>query len=282
MMSRHDFRGWTALVTGASAGLGEEYARQLAPLLQTAPGDGGRLLLVARREERLAALAAALTTAHPGLAVEVLPVDLSDPAAVSALLPRLAEARIDLLLNNAGLGDSGLFELTPARRAEELLRVNIEALTRLTLHLLPGMVERKRGAIVNVGSVAGFLPLPSRALYAASKAFVNSFSEALYWELRPLGITVTAICPGPVPTEFFHAERRDTSTPPRCDWLHRRLHISAAQAVRESLRTVLAGKPRFVPGGLMRFLSFLLHRVPLALLRVGYCALTPVYTRDRK
>ncbi len=275
----HDFRGWTALVTGASSGLGEEFARQLAPLLNADKSGRGRLLLAARRVDRLRTLAADLAAAHPGLRVEALRADLSDPSEVAALGSRLEGEQIDLLVNNAGLGDQGLFEQSPERRCEEIVRVNVEALTLLTRRLLPGMVARGHGAVLNVGSVAGFLPLPSTALYAASKAFVNSLSEGLHWEVRDAGVTVTALCPGPVPTEFFQAAHRPGPDQGRVIPPPAFLQISAAQTVREALRAVQAGKPRIVTGSVMRAFGLLMRTLPLPLLRLAYGLLTPAYAQ---
>ena len=258
------FAGWTAVVTGASAGLGVEFARQLAPSVS-------RLVLVARRRDRLETLAAELRTAHPTLAVEVEPADLSKPLELAALAFWLREEKIDLLVNNAGLGDMGIFESSAWPRDEAMLRVNVDALTHLTHALLPGMIARRRGAVVNVGSVAGYLPIPTFAVYAATKAYVNSFSEALFWELHGTGVTVTAVCPGPVPTEFFEvAGRKGDGTNGRAMGSPDLVRITAVQAVAEALRASEAGKPRIVPGGWMRFGVWWLSRLPLAALRLGF------------
>ena len=259
------FSGWTAVVTGASSGLGAEFARQLAPRL-----GAGRLILVARRTERLQALATEISGRLPGLILHIETADLGDPAAVGALVSRLAVEGIepDLLVNNAGLGDMGTFADAPPERIEEILRVNVEALTRLIRAWLPGMMARRRGAVVNVGSVAGYLPLPTFAVYAATKAYVNSFSEALHWELRGTNVTVTAACPGPVPTEFSSVARREGSR--RSLNSPSFVRIGAEQAVAEALRAVEKGKPRVVPGVAMRFFTAFIGKLPLWFLRIAY------------
>jgi short-subunit dehydrogenase len=190
--------GSTCVITGASSGIGTEFARQLA-----ARGHG--VFLVARREERLQELAAELARDH-GVRAEVAGCDLDDPAAVEALPGRVAERglEVEVLVNNAGFTTVGDVHLNPDRQLG-MIHVNIEALVALTTAWLPGMTERGRGAVINVASVAGFQPIPVQAVYAATKAFVLSFSEAVSAELRGTGVTMTALCPGPVATEFVAA-----------------------------------------------------------------------------
>lgn len=187
----------SALVTGASAGLGEEFARQLAP-------NCAQLILVARREDRLAALASELRTAHPQLDVLHFAVDLIDSKARSEFLQLLEDhgARPDLLVNNAGMGDFGEFSQAEWERLEAMLELNITALTHLTHSLIPVMRANGYGDILNVSSLASLLPIADFAVYAATKAYVSSFSEAIRIELKDDDINVTALCPGPVHTEF--------------------------------------------------------------------------------
>jgi hypothetical protein len=191
-------KGATALITGASSGIGEEFARQLA-----ARGHG--VVLVARREERLRALADDLERLH-GIRAEAIACDLADPEAVQALPGRVTERGLDVevLVNNAGFTTVGDVHENPDRQLD-MIRVNCEALVALTTAYLPAMVERGRGAVIQVASVAGFQPIPVQAVYAATKAFVRSFSEAVSAELRGTGVTMTALCPGPVATEFLEA-----------------------------------------------------------------------------
>lgn len=181
-----------AVITGASSGIGAALARRLC-------AEGYDLVLVARRAERLSALAEELRAAH-GREVEPLGLDVTDPEAPARLLE--AAPRPDVLVNNAGMGRFG--PVLDAESGEHLrsIRLNCEALTALTLAVLPGMIERRSGTIVNVGSIAGLQPVPYYAVYGATKAFVHSFSEALDAELEGKGVRVVAIAPGPVPTEF--------------------------------------------------------------------------------
>lgn len=184
----------TALITGASSGIGTAFAENLA-------ATGHDLVLVARSKDRMDAIAARLRAAH-GVGVGVIPQDLSLPGAASAVAERLTRP-IDLLVNNAGFGTSGRFEDIDADREHRMLMVNVVALVDLTHALLPGMLERGHGGVINVASTAGFQPGPYFASYAASKAFVLNFSLALWSEYEKRGIRVLAICPGPVETAFF-------------------------------------------------------------------------------
>jgi short-subunit dehydrogenase len=187
----------TTLVTGASGGIGEGFARALA-----ARGDD--LVLVARSTSRLEALAADITAKH-GVRAEVIAADLSDLSAPDAIVAELdvRGISVDTLINNAGFGTHGEFAtLDPQRERDEVI-VNVFAPVALTHALLPPMIERKRGAIVNVASTAAFQPLPYMATYGATKAFVLSFSEALAEEVRRHNVRVVALCPGQTETQFF-------------------------------------------------------------------------------
>src|SRR5438445_5872415 len=197
-----------ALITGASAGIGREFARQLANRSRS-------IVLVARRSERLADLRDELLNRNPNLDVHVRIVDLADKAQIELLIDSLARDKIDvdLLINNAGLGDLGLFATSDPIRNEQMALVNMVALTSLTRHLLPQMIANRRGGILNVSSSAGFLPIPGDAVYAATKAYVTSFSEALRAELRRAGVSVCAVCPGPVRTEFQEVAKRPGGQP---------------------------------------------------------------------
>jgi short-subunit dehydrogenase len=187
-----------AVVTGASSGIGAEFARQLA-----ARGHG--VFLVARREDRLRELASEIERDH-GVRAEIAAVDLGDAADRHKLPGLIARRELDVavLVNNAGFTTVGDVHLNPDRQLG-MVRVNVEALVDLTTQWLPGMVERGAGAVINVASVAGFMPIPAQAVYAATKAFVRSFSEAVSAEVRGTGVTVTVLCPGPVATEFVEA-----------------------------------------------------------------------------
>lgn len=186
----------TALVTGASSGLGEGFARALA-------SQGHDLILTARRAQRLDALAAELRRAN-GIAVHVFTADLADPAAPARLMDRVSAAglAIDLLVNNAGFGLQGAVADLDGEAQAGIIDVNCRALMVLARNVLPTMIERGKGGILNIASTAAFQPGPMLAVYSASKAFVLSFSEALHEEVKDKGITVAALCPGPTRTEF--------------------------------------------------------------------------------
>jgi uncharacterized protein len=185
----------TCLVTGASSGIGADIARELAR-------RGHGVTLVARREDRLKQLAKELESS--GVRVEVIAADVADPDARTKLIDTINRRGLDVevLINNAGYGSGGAFHELDADTEVAMVRVNCEAIVALTSHYLPAMLERGRGAILNVGSTAGEQPLPRQATYSATKAFVNTFSDALHAELHGTGVTVTSLRPGPVKTEF--------------------------------------------------------------------------------
>ena len=186
----------TVLITGASSGIGLELAKCFA-------ADGDRLVLVARNREAMEKLAEELR-ARNKIEIIVMPADLSLPETPKRIFEKLSAQKIsvDVLVNNAGFGTHGPFVETSLPRQLEMLRVNIAALTELTGLFLPGMIQRKHGRILNVGSVAGFLPGPGMAVYFATKAFVLSFTEALAEELRGTGLNVSVLCPGPTESNF--------------------------------------------------------------------------------
>ena len=200
-----------ALVTGASSGIGLAFARRLAQ-------DGYRLILVARRAERLEALAKEFGEQY-GAGFEVFPADLTRPEELLAVEERIAgEPTLELLVNNAGFGTVGSFaELDPDGEESEI-RLNVLAVVRLARAALPGLLARDRGAIVNVSSMAGFGPSPWMATYAATKAFVNTFTEGLHDEVEGTGVTVQALCPGFTRTEFQDVANANTDDIPSFAW----------------------------------------------------------------
>ncbi|MBC8127319.1 MAG: SDR family oxidoreductase [Gloeobacteraceae cyanobacterium ES-bin-144] len=251
------------LVTGASSGLGEQFALQLAPLSR-------HLVLVARRESLLLDLAARIRADFPEVGVSVFAVDLTSNAERDRLLTELASHRLqpDLLVNNAGLGDYGEFTTSEWPKIEAMLRVNVEALTHLTHALLPGMIRSGAGAILNVSSLASLLPIPDFAVYAATKAYVTSFSEALRIELREHGIPVLAVCPGPVHTEFGKvAERNERKIPGRESF-----YVPREQVVAEALIALDRKQARVYPGLKTAVAAVAISLVPIVLMRVimGY------------
>ena len=248
-----------ALITGASAGIGREFARQLA-------GRTRSLILVARREQRLNELRDELTQHHPNLRIQIRETDLADLPQIEELTAWLEREHIDvdLLINNAGLGDSGPFAASDPRRNEQMMLVNMVALTSLTRRLLPQMIARKRGAILNVSSSAGFLPIPGFAVYAATKAYVTSFSEALRAELRGTGVSVCVLCPGPVHTEFQEVANRRGGQP---DSGPEFVHVPVDQVVRDALTALEADRPLVIPGFAMKVGMFLVRLTPISILR---------------
>jgi hypothetical protein len=191
------YKGTTALFTGASAGLGEEFARQLAQ-------QGADLVLVARSEEKLERLANELQR-HSGVKVAVIPADLSSSDAVKRLVSEVRNRgiKINLLVNNAGFGVFENFLETPLVKQMNQVDVNVSAVVALTHAFVPDMIASHRGGVINIASTAGFQPLAGAAVYAASKAFVLFFGEAVSLELEKTGVRVLVACPGPVATQFF-------------------------------------------------------------------------------
>ena len=257
------FEGCTALITGASSGLGAEFARQLAPYARG-------LVLVARRNDRLEELAQELRGIHPELDLRIYCADLAIPEKRVALVDWLKHEKIavDFLINNAGLGDHGRFDCSDWNRVKAMLDVNIGALTHLTHLLVPSLLQAGRAAVLNVSSVASFFPLPQMAVYSATKAYVTSFSEALAMELRPKGITVTALCPGPVPTEFFGVATRegDESSTAHFETFPAFV-VTPQEAVAAGLRAVAASRARVVPGPLLAAAVGLALVVPFFIVR---------------
>jgi short-subunit dehydrogenase len=192
-----NYKGQRALVTGASSGIGAVFARELA-------SRGSDLVLVARSRDKLASLADELRASY-GVAADAVVADLAKPSAADELAAELRDSapQIDILVNNAGFGLHALLHQADAARLTEMVQVNVAALVDLTRLYLPGMVARDRGAVINVASTAAFQPVPYMAVYGASKAFVLSFTEALWAETRRTGVRVTALCPGSTETEFF-------------------------------------------------------------------------------
>jgi short-subunit dehydrogenase len=193
-----DYKDKTAVVTGASSGLGVEYAKELA-------ARGANLVLVARRKEALDELAAKITK-NSGVKVQTIALDLSTPTSAKKLMAELKKLKIEpqILINNAGFGTSGRFTKENAVKVQDEIQLNVGTLVDLTHAVLPAMIAAKAGAIVNIASTAAYQPVPGMAVYAATKAFVLSFTSAVWGETKDTGVRVLAVSPGATATDFFN------------------------------------------------------------------------------
>jgi short-subunit dehydrogenase len=240
-----DCKGKVALVTGASAGLGVEFAKQLAK-------RGADVILVARRKDRLEQLAQQIESSGSQKAY-VLEADLAKPGAAKEIRSFVENKKlaVDILVNNAGFGTYGPFIEQSCERELEEISLNVSTLVALCHEFAPDMVKRKGGAVINVSSIAGFQPVGYMAVYAATKAFVLSFTEALWAELKPLGVRVLAVCPGPVETEFHEVAGNKKSGSME----------TVEHCVRMSMAALDAENSHVVTGGISNFLLTALGRV---------------------
>ena len=224
----------TALITGASSGIGAAFAKALA-------AAGSHLILVARSEEKLRALANQLSSQH-AVRAEVIVADLSRVGAAHAVFEETQQRglTVDILINNAGFGTYGQFETLDAEREQQEIMLNVNTLVDLTHSFVPAMVARHQGAIINIASIAAFQPGPYAAVYAASKAFVLSFSEALWGEYRTKGVRVLALSPGATSTEFFEVSGSQDAMPTNVE--------TPEQVVQVALRALEQGRPSVVSG----------------------------------
>jgi len=251
-MSQPDLQGRTALVTGASSGLGADFADQLAAC-------GARLILVARRQERLGALAEDLRHRY-GTEVMLIAADLSDPETPKMLFDTVAgHWPVDILINNAGSGLYGNDLALDWEDTQRMLQVDIMALGELTKRFAPGMHERGWGRVLQVASLAGHLPSPRYAAYAAAKAFVRHYGEALNAEWRGSGVSCTVLSPGVTETAFFDVAGQ------RQNLFHRLTVMPSARVARIGLHALFRGKRGVVPGILNKLLSFSLRFTPRSL-----------------
>jgi short-subunit dehydrogenase len=248
-----------ALVTGASAGIGRAYAERLAR-------EAYDLILVARRRERLEELAGRLGPAH-GRQVDVLAADLTESDGLAAVEERIAkEPTLDLLVNNAGFGTAGDFVGLDPDGEERQIRLNVVALVRLTQAALRAFTSRGHGSIVNVSSLAGFQPAPYNATYGGTKAFVNSFTQAVSEELRGSAVRLQLLCPGFTRTEFQEVAGVPTEGIPDFAWM------SAESVVNESLAALKRGDLLCIPGRANRVMGSFLRVMPEAVVRRAYGA----------
>jgi short-subunit dehydrogenase len=245
----------TALITGASSGIGEAFARRLA-------GDGYGLVLVARREDRLQSLADELSELH-GVEVHVLPGDLSDPATPQRLLESISDLglNVDMLVNNAGYGLQGSMYDMPIEELHEFLQVLLRSWLDLAHGLLPAMLDRGHGRIINVASVASYLSVTPKSLYGPTKAFILQWSKTMHADLKQRGIHVTALCPGYTRTEFFdvNGAREKVQRVPRLLWL------TPDRVAKDALRAVERGRPVCIPGVLYAIICRLAPLLPSGL-----------------
>lgn len=245
----------TALVTGASSGIGRSFARLLAE-------EGVDLVVVARRGDRLKLLADELADQY-GVSVEVLVCDLAAERGIETAVERLRDETrpVDLLVNNAGFGTTGAFADLPLEREMDEVRVNVVAPMRLMRAVLPGMMARGIGGVVTVSSMVGTMPMPRSATYGATKAFASAFSESLYLELADRGITVTTVLAGLTRTEFHEAAGADIDGIPKLAWM------TPDDVARAGLRALLAGRPTVVPGAMNKMQVPFLRLAPRGVLR---------------
>lgn len=238
------------LITGASAGLGVDFARQLS-------AKGHRLVLAARRKDRLDALAQELGNAR------AVAIDLGEVGAAARLMADIAAhgERVELLVNNAGFGLTGRFAELDGARQRQMIDLNCGALVELAHAVLPGMIERKSGAILNVASTAAFQPGPGMAVYFATKAFVLSFSEALHEEVRRLGVKVSALCPGPTATEFGEVAGFAPSNPSS------KLAAASGPVVRAGIEGIDRNQAIVIPGAMNKATAQANRFFPRALVR---------------
>lgn len=250
-----NFKAKTVLITGASAGLGKDFARLFA-------AEGANVILTARRADRLESLAVAIRVDH-GVETRVIPADLSEPGAAKSLVEAATAdgADIDVLVNNAGFGSMGPFADMPYESQSGMVQVNVTALVELTHLVLPGMIRRGEGGILNIASTASFQPGPFMATYFATKAFVREFSEGLAEEVRRQGIHVSCLCPGPTATEFGDTEHMQLSAA-------RQLSFMASEPVaRAGIEGLRRNRTVVIPGALNKLGRFGAWLVPNALIR---------------
>ncbi|MGB3535018.1 MAG: SDR family oxidoreductase [Microcoleaceae cyanobacterium] len=240
----------TALVTGASSGIGKTFAEELAT-------RNTNLVIVARSQDKLDQLATQLQQQH-NIKVEVIVQDLTEPNATQTVFDQIIQKGIiiDLLINNAGFGDYGAFVERPLEKQVKMIQLNNIALVELTHLFLPGMKQRGSGGIINVSSIAAFQPLPYLSIYAATKAFVLSFTEAIWAENKGSGINITALCPGPTESQFFErAEFPNTLKGSSSSF------ASAEDVVRDALKGLEKNQSHVVTGGFANQLIVSLPRL---------------------
>jgi short-subunit dehydrogenase len=251
MANGNDFNGKWALITGASAGIGIALARELSE-------HGAKLILTARRKDRMEALA--LELAEKGSEVRIVAADLNDPAAPQQIYDATVGVGldVDILINNAGLGQYGAFAQSPIEQELSQVRVNCESMVRLTRLFVPHMVERRRGWVMILASTASFQPVPYLTTYAATKVFDRFFALGLAAEVKRFGVKVTALCPGPTESEFFEVARSESFIPGGRQTAEEvaRIGVAALARGKHTVLPYFGGKvitvlARFLPVGLI-------------------------------
>jgi uncharacterized protein len=253
MTNTQDFKGKWALVTGGSSGIGVAMARELA-------GHGAKLILTARRKERLESVAAELTAL--GAEVRILTADLNDPAAPQQIYDATEGAGlpVEILINNAGLGQFGQFFSNPVEQEISQIRVNCEAVVRLSRLFVPHMVERRRGWVLVVASTASFQPIPYLNTYAATKVFDRFFAQALADEVKRFGVKVTTLCPGPTESEFFETARAG---------VFKRRVQATNEVARQAIEALARGKRTILPSWSGKISSFTVRFLPVGWITRG-------------
>lgn len=258
----------TVVITGASSGFGAAFARAVAEdWARHARAKECRFVLIARRADKLQELADELTARY-GCEVQVCPCDLADAAARASLLARLAalESKWMMLINNAGLGDYGEFATSEPERNRHMIEVNMTAPVEIARAMLPALLKAERAFIINIASLAADVAIPDFAMYAASKAFVASFTEALRIELAKTQVHVTAVCPGPVHTGFGDVARRTGKSKKEVPF-RKWFYTSVDCVVNSAIEAVFRNKPRCYPSFKIRLAALLVRNAPLWLLR---------------
>jgi hypothetical protein len=267
----HPVDDGVVLITGASSGIGAALARLLAPRARA-------IALVARRRDRLDELAKELEALRPGLRARAFECDLVELGACERMVAEVESALgpVDVLINNAGFGDVGIYDRADWAKTKRMIDLNVTSLAFLTHRVLPGMVERRRGGILNVSSGFGLTFLPGMAAYIGTKHFVSGFTESLRLDLVGTGVVVTQVCPGPVRTEFLEVAGNPVGRdPPKL------VEISAEQCAREALRAFLRRRALVIPGFLMRLVVPLGMYTPRWILRLLYGFLGPALRRKQ-
>jgi len=252
-----------ALISGASSGFGKEFAKLFAQA-------GYNLVLVARHEQGLQSVASEIELKHPDCNVTIMPKDLSVPGSAQELCNQVRDQnlRVDALVNDAGFGSHGLFVETELEKEQQLMYLNILSLVELTKFFLKEMVARNNGKILQLASTVSFMPVPKMAVYAASKAFVLSFTEAVQHEIKDTAVTMTALCPGASATDFFYKANAENTR------IVEDTHLSdPAKVAKDGFEALMKGEKRIVSGAKNKIQAYMSNFVPDSILAKGMSAM---------